>query len=186
MACSPRFQSSLLSCVLLAFALQASLPPVALAQFGGIKKKAIQLAFCGGGAYGGFKLGERLADIEAKKLKLGAEEAAKHRRAFQVGMAVALCATSAYLSGTVYEKLSKRDRDAREREMQLALDDANPTTHSYVLPDSKYEGTITTEMVEADGDRECKTTVDVLSKEGEPARARFCRKPPKGDYELDT
>jgi hypothetical protein len=184
--CLPRCQTSMCWCVCLVFVLQAVIPPVALAQFGGLKKKAMQLAFCGGGAYGGFKLGERLAEIEAKKLKLGAEEAAKHRRAFQVGMAVALCATSAYLSGTVYEKLSKRDREAREREMQLALGDANPTTRAYVLPDSKYEGKIATEGVELDGDRECKITVDVLSKDGEPARARFCRKPPTGDYELDT
>jgi hypothetical protein len=146
----------------------------------------MQLALCGGGAYGGVKLGEKIAEIEARKLNLAAEEAAKHRLAFQVGMAAALCATSAYLTGTVYEKLSKRDREAREREIDAALADAEPGAHTYVLPDSSHQGTITTEAVVVEGDRECRTFVDVLSQNSEPARARFCRKPPKGDYELDV
>lgn len=150
-----------------------------------IKKKAIQIAVCGGGAYGGFKLGEKIAEFEAKKLKLASAEAQKHRQAIQIGTAAALCGAGYFLTGTVYGNLSKRDREAREKEMDAALADANPGTRNYVLPDSKLTGILTTETAQMEGNKECRWQVDVLSKDGEPARAKFCRKSPKGKYDLD-
>ena len=100
-------------------------------------------------------------------------------------MAAALCGTSYLLAGTIYDKLSERDRKAREQEMDAALADANSGTRAYVLPESRYEGQITTEMVQDEGKKECRSVVDVLSKDGEPARARYCRNKPDGKYDLD-
>jgi hypothetical protein len=181
MSCFAR-PSALLLCLALVVPVQLGTPAPAEAQF---KKRAAQLMFCGAGAVAGAKLGEKLAELDARRRQLTGAEAVKARRAFQVGMAVALCGTSALLAGTVYDKLSERDRKARAREMEAALDDASSTTRSYVLPDSRHEGQITAESVVDEGKRECRVTVDVLSKESEPARARYCRKKPDGAYELD-
>jgi hypothetical protein len=145
----------------------------------------MQAAVCGGGAYGGVKLGEKVAEIEAKKLKLDPEKAAKHRRAFQIGMALALCGGGALVAGTIYDKMSKRDMEARKREMDAALENSTPTTRSYVLPDSKLSGEVKTEAIEVEGNKECRVVVDTLAEANEPARTRFCRKPPNGSYELE-
>jgi hypothetical protein len=126
-----------------------------------------------------------LADAQAKKLKLGAAEAEKQRRAFQVGMALALCGGGSLVAGTAYSRLSKRDMDARNKEVDAALADAAPATHSYVLPDSKMSGNIKTEAVETEGNKECRTTVDTLAEGNDPAMARYCRTPPSTKYELE-
>jgi len=174
--------------VFLTFALLliAVAPPRARAQFGGMKKRIMQVAVCGGGAYGGYKLGEKVAEIEAKKLKLGAEEAAKHRRAFQIGMALALCGGGALIAGTIYDKLSKRDLEARQKEIDAAVADAAPGTRTYVLPDSQLQGKIQTEPIVTEGNKECRTTVDNLADSGEPAMAKYCRTPPNGKFELQV
>jgi hypothetical protein len=158
------------------------IPVPASAQF---KQTIIKAAVCGGGAYGGFKLGEKLAQLEASKKKLTPEQAKVHLRAFQIGMAAALCGTGVLLTGTVYAKLSKRDREAREKEMAAALADANPGTRNYVLPDSKMAGRLETDAPEKDGDKECRSQVDFLAKDDEPAAARWCRKSAKDKYELE-
>jgi hypothetical protein len=150
-----------------------------------LKKRILQMTACAAVVPAGFKLGEKLAAFDARKRQLDSVESERNRRAYQLGMAAALCGTSALLTGSVYNKLSERDRKAREREMQAALLDANTSTRSYVLPDSGYEGKITAEAIVDEGKRECRVTVDVLSKDGEPARTRHCRKKPDGDYELD-
>ena len=166
------------------FLLLGVLSNPASAQFGGMKRKMMKGAVCGGAAIGGYKLGSKVAEFEAKKLKLPPEEAAKHRRAFQIGMALAFCGGGAALTGTIYEKLSKRDIEARNEAMEAALVDAEPSTHTYVLPDSGYQGNITTEVVEPEGKKECRTTVDRLAEADEPAMARYCRKPPDGKWEV--
>jgi hypothetical protein len=149
------------------------------------KRIAITTAVCGGGAYGGYKLGEKIAQLQIAKKKLEGPEAERLRKSIMLGMAAALCGGGVLLTNTVYGNLSKRDRQAREKEMQAALADANPNTRTYVLPDSKLPGTLTTEAPEIDGDQECRYQVDVLSKDGEPARAKFCRASAKDKYEVD-
>src|SRR5262245_28636553 len=149
------------------------------------KRIAITTAVCGGAAYGGYKLGEKIAQLQIAKMKLDGGDADRMRKAFTIGMAAALCGGGILLTNTVYGNLSKRDREARAKEMQAALADATPSTRSYVLPDSKLPGTLTTEAAEIEGDQECRYQVDVLSKDGEPARAKFCRKSPKDKYEVD-
>ena len=171
-------------CVTLVVPVHLALP--AAAEAGSLKKRMLQLAVCGAAAKVGVDLGEKLAELEIRKRNLSGEDAKKHKRAIQVGMAAALCGTSFLLTGTIYDKLSERDRKAREREMEAALADANSGTRSYVLPESRYEGQITTEAVDDEGSKECRSVVDVLSKEGEPARARYCRTKPDGKYDLDV
>lgn len=150
------------------------------------KKKAIQLAVCGGGAYGGYRLGEKMADLAVKRLNLVGTEAEKHRRAIQLGTAAALCGAGYYLTGTVYANLSKRDRAAREKEYEAALEDANPGTRTFVLPDSNLQGTLTTEAPQVNGDKQCRWAVETLSKDGEPARTQYCRKSANDKYELQV
>ncbi len=159
-------------------------PPAQAINF---KRIAITTAVCAGGAYGGYKLGEKLAQFQITKMKLEGAQAERMRKAMTLGMAAALCGGGILLTNTVYGSLSKKDRQAREKEMQAALEDASPSpaTRAYVLPDSKLPGTLTTEAPEIDGNQECRYIVDVLSKDGEPARARFCRDSPKDKYEVD-
>ena len=72
-----------------------------------------------------------------------------------------------------------------QREMDTALENTAPMTRTYVLPDSKLSGEIKTEAIEVEGNKECRTIVDTLAEGNEPARTRFCRKPPDGKYELE-
>lgn len=169
--------------VVATFLVEATLPPPAYAI--NVKKTAIKLAVCGGGAYGGYKLGEKLANAAVRKFNISGADEGRYRRAIQIGMAAALCGTGVLLVGTVYGKLSKRDREAREKEMAAALADANPNTRSYVLPDSKLPGELTTEAPEMDDGKECRWQVDVLAQNGEPARTRFCRDSANDKYDLD-
>jgi hypothetical protein len=156
----------------------------AQAQFS-LKRTLVKTAVCAGGAYGGYKLGEQLSEVAIRKMGAVGGEADKVRRSFQIGMAAALCGTGVLLTGTIYNSLSKRDREAREKEMAAALADANPGTRSYVLPDSRAMGRLETDAPEQDGDRQCRRQVDFLAKEDEPAAARWCRKSDKDKYELD-
>ena len=178
---SPR-HSWLVSCVCTVFLVNVALTVPLEAQF---KKRMMQVAVCAGGAYGGYKLGDKLSEIAIKKMGSVGSEADKVRRSFQIGMAAALCGTGVLLTGTIYNNLSKRDRDAREKEMNAALADANSGTRTYVLPDSKLTGRLETDAPEMDGDKECRRQVDFLAKDDEPATARFCRKSDKDKYELD-
>src|SRR5687768_4307891 len=75
---------------------------------GQIFKRVLQGAACAGGGVAGVKAGEKIAEFEAKRLNLAAADAAKHRKAFQVGMALALCGVGAAVAGTTYSRLSKR------------------------------------------------------------------------------
>jgi len=186
MVFSRRFVGSFAAILLSSLVLLVASPSPVYAQFGGMKRKMMKAAVCGGAAVGGYKLGSKVAEFEAKKLKLPPEEAAKHRRAFQIGMALAFCGGGAALTGTIYEKLSKRDMEAREEAVNAALLDAEPTTHTYVLPDSGYQGNIPPDAAEPDAKKECRTTVDRLADSDEPAMARYCRKPPAGKWEVDV
>lgn len=175
-------QSLAATTLALAMILMLATPPRLEAQF---KKRAMQIAFCAGGAFGGFKLGEKVGEMYVRKAKVPPEQARKYIRSFQVGMAMALCGGGALVTGTVYDKMSKRDKQAREQEMEAAVMAADPGTRQYVLPDSKLTGKITSEPLEvADDGRECRTVVDMLAEGSDPARARYCRKP-GGKFELD-
>lgn len=163
------------------------LPATVHAQFGDMRKRAAQAVLCAGGAFGGYKLGSKLAERHVQRLSLPADEAQKVTRAFQIGSALILCRTGALLAGTIYEKLSRRDLEARQREMEEAVAQAEPGTRTYVLPDSQLEGTITVEPSVVEDDRECRTAVDHLAdaEGGEPVLTRFCRSLPDGQWELD-
>jgi hypothetical protein len=150
-----------------------------------LKRTLIKVAVCGGGAYGGYKIGEKLADAAIAKMGAVGDQATKVRRSFQIGVAAALCGTGVLLTGTIFNSMSERDRKAREKEMAAALEDANPGTRSYVLPDSKMTGRLETEEAVMDGDKQCRQQVDFIAGPDEPAAARWCRKNPKDKYELE-
>jgi len=148
-----------------------ALPPAANAQFG---KRLLQVGACAGGAFGGVKLGEKVAAMEAQRLKLTPAEAAKRKRAFEIGFGLALCGGGAVIAGTTYSKLSKRGQDARQKEIAAALDDAMP--HSYADPDNPaLHGTATPQAAFMDGDQECRIVEDQLAPD--QALVKYCRGP---------
>lgn len=173
----------LLTCNLaLALALQAMVPVPASAQF---RKRLIQAAACGGGAVAGVKLGEKVAEFEAQRLKLSPEEAAKHRRAFQIGLALALCGGGAAIAGTTYSKLSERGRKNREKELMAALDDAEP--RNYSDPDRPgLAGTFTPQPLVTEGNQQCRVVEDYLAEgaQGDRALIKYCRPNSGGDWQV--
>lgn len=170
------------------FAVEAGAPVELHAQFGNLKKKAVQTVFCAGGVVGGLKIGAKIADMEMVRRNVPAADQQKYRLAFQIGTALILCKGGAAIAGSVYDKLSERDLEARQREMDAALADAEPGTRTYVMPESQIEGTLTTEPIVAEGNQECRVIVDQLAdvEGGEPVMTKFCRKPPDGKWEVDA
>jgi hypothetical protein len=127
---------------------------------------------CAGMGVLGFKAGEKMAEFEAKKLKLNPAEAEKHRRAFTIGMALALCGGGAAIAGTAYSKLSKRGKEAREREIKAALEDATP--HTYADPDNpSVTGTAVAQPTLVEGNQECRIVEDRIAPD--EALVKYCR-----------
>jgi hypothetical protein len=159
-------------------ALVLQLPcPAGAAQFGGFKKRIIQVGACGGGAFAGVKLGDKVAEMEAKRLKLSPEEAKKHLRAYQIGLALALCGGGAVIAGTTYDHMSKRGRESREKEINAALEDAMPTPHMYTDPENpSLTGTAVAQPAfMADNNKECRVVQDQLG--ADQALVKYCRAP---------
>ncbi len=141
------------------------------AQFG---KRLLQIGACAGGAYGGAKLGEKIAEAEAKRLHLSPAEAKKRERAFQIGLGLALCGGGAFIAGSVYSKLSKRGQEARQKEVLAALEDAMP--HTYADPDNpSLTGTATAQPTFVQGNEECRIVQDRLATD--EALVKYCRTP---------
>jgi hypothetical protein len=157
-------------------------PTSASAQLG---KTLLKGAFCAGGAVAGLKLGDKIAQMELTKRNLIGAEAQKIRKGIQLGAALVLCKGGAMLAGTIYAKLSKKDLDARQREIDAAVAEAEPVTREYVLPESGLKGEVTTTAVTPEGNKECRTVVDHLAdaSKNEPAIVKYCRKPPKQEFE---
>src|SRR5262249_6332416 len=122
----------------------------------------------------------------AAKLQLKPEDVEKHRLYLQIGTAAILCKTGVALAGTIYDKLSERDMNARQKEIDAAVNEADPVTRDYLLPESRKPGRITTEPEYRDGDKTCKQVVDRFAdvEHGDPAIAIYC-KSGNGDYELE-
>src|SRR5579875_1254366 len=117
--------------LILLYVLEVQTPLRAHAQ-GGFKQRAMQMIVCGGGAIGGFKLGEKLADQQAARMHLPPAQAAALRRKYELGLALALCKGGKLVAGTVYANLSKRDQEARQKDIESALADEQPGTKNYV------------------------------------------------------
>ena len=158
--------------VVLCFVLAHAVIPVpAEAQFG---KRILQIGACAGGAFGGAKLGEAIAKSEAARLKLSPAEARKRQLAFQIGLGLALCGGGAWIAGSVYSKLSKRGQEAREKEIQAALEDAQP--HTYADPENPaLTGTVAAQPTFVQGNEECRIVEDRLATE--EAFVKYCRAP---------
>lgn len=175
---------------LLGFLLLASTASTADGQFmEAARRKAFKVAFCGAAAIPGKSLGDRLTNklkADAGKMQMKPEDVEKYRRHMQIGTAVVLCKTGAALAGTIYAKLSERDLKAREREIEAAVQESEPVTRDYVLPESNQPGRITTEEEYRDGEKTCKKVVDRLAdvENGEPAVAVYCKKKDE-PYQLD-
>ena len=152
-------------------------PPPAEAQFG---KRILQVGACAGAGFAGAKLGEAIAASEARRLKLTPAEANRRKKAFQIGLGLALCGGGAFIAGTAYSKLSKRGQEAREREVLAALEDAQP--HTYADPDAPtLTGTATAQPVFVQGNEECRIVEDRLG--GDEAFLKYCR-PPGGMWSI--
>ena len=170
MSASRIFRQALALFLLVSF-IATIAPPPAEAQFG---KRLLQIGACAGAGFAGAKLGEAIAESEAKRLNLTPAEANKRKKAFQIGLGLALCGGGAYIAGTAYSKLSKRGQQAREREVLAALEDAQP--HTYADPDNAtLTGTATAQPVFVQGNDECRIVEDRLG--GDEAFVKYCRPP---------
>ena len=151
-------------------------PGLAEAQFG---KRILQIGACGGGAFAGVKLGDKIAEMEARRLKLSPAEAAKRKKAFQIGMGLALCGGGALIAGTSYSKLSKHGQESREKEISAALEDAMPRV--YKDPDNpQLQGRVTPQPAFTDGNDECRIVEDQLAPD--EALVKYCRTPPSDKW----
>lgn len=155
----------------------------------GFKERAMQMIVCGGGSVGGYKLGEKLADAQAKRMNLPPAEAKAMERKYEIGLALALCKGGKLVTGTVYADMSKRDQEARQKEMDAAVADTDSGTRNYAVPDHPdMKGTITTSPEVADGGNECRTVEDHLAEgdKGDSALVKYCRKPPSTQWNVST
>ena len=144
----------------------------------------LQIGACGAGAFAGVKLGEKIAEFEAKKLSLAGPEAAKHRKAFQIGMALALCGGGAAIAGTTYSRLSKRGQESRQKEVMAALEDASPTAHTYSDPENAgLRGSAVAQPPIIEGNKECRVVQDQLGTD--QALVKYCRTPGK-EWSVET
>ena len=143
----------------------------ARAQFG---KRLLQVGACAGAGYGGAKLGEVIAEADAKRLKLTPAEANKRKRMYQIGLGLALCGGGAYIAGSAYSKLSKRGQESRQKEVLAALEDAMP--HTYADPENpSLTGTVTAQPTFVQGNEECRIVQDRLATD--EALVKYCRTP---------
>ncbi len=164
-------QRPLVYALLLAAALGGVLPAPADAQ---IWKRLTQVAACGAGGYAGVKIGEEVAKFEAKRLNLSAADAAKHKKAFQIGIGLALCGGGAAIAGTTYSRLSKRGMESRQQEILKALEDSAPTPYAYVDPDTpSLQGVVVAQPAVVQGDQECRVIQDRLA--GDEALVKYCK-----------
>lgn len=144
-------------------------------------RKPLVTMACLGGAVAGVKAGEAMAAFEARRRNLSPQEAAQHKRAFQIGMGLAICGAAAGVTNSVYNRLSKRGKEAREREIKAALEDAQP--HAYADPDNaSLQGTVVAQPAHVEGDGECRVVEDRLAEE--TALVKYCRTPPAGEWKL--
>lgn len=150
-----------------------------------IFKRTLQAAACIGGGAAGLKAGEKMAEFEARKLNLSPEQARQHRRAFQIGMALALCGVGAAVVGTTYSRMSKRGEENRKREMEAAVADAQPRTYSDPERPA-LNGSIQVQPSIVDGSKECRTVEDVLAdgQQSDRALVKYCRSD-GGEWKVD-
>ena len=147
-------------------------------------KRLTQVAACGAGGFAGVKLGEKIAEFEAKRRNLSPADAAKHKKAFQIGMGLALCGGGAAIAGSTYSKLSKRGMQAREKEINAALADASPTPRTYADPETpSLQGIVTAQPAVLEGDQECRIIQDHLGED--EALVKYC-KSPNGAWAVKT
>lgn len=159
------------------------------AQPSGFKEKAVQMVVCGGGAIGGYKLGEKLADAQAKRMNLPPAAAKALERKYEIGMALTLCKGGKLLANTVYSGLSKRDQESRQKDIDAAVIDTASGTRTYAVPDHPdMKGTITTSPEVAEGSNECRTVEDHLAEgdKGDSALIKYCRTPPSTEWGIST
>lgn len=153
-------------------------PSAANAQF---KKRMLQVAFCAGGGALSKEVGKRLTELavrNAKSLNTSPDSIRAREKQIRIGTAAVLCLTGAALAGTVYERVSKRDMEARKNEIQSAVNEADPVSREYVLPESGMRERVTTADPYQDGDKTCRETVVRTgdNPSAEPALAVWCKK----------
>lgn len=168
----------------------ATISPAPLnGQFGSFGKGALDKGLCAFGGYGLTRASQKLSEYEAKRLKLSAAAAAAQQRQMQIGLALALCDGGKSIANTVFGKMSEKDKQQRKDNIDAAVQDTAPISHTAPLPDHPdINETITTDPIVADGDKECRMVKDYLAdpSQGDTALVKYCRKPPDGHFEVAT
>jgi hypothetical protein len=186
----PPPKNLLLTCIATWILFTGSIAPAtANGQFGSFGKGALDKGLCAFGGYGLTKASQKLSEYEARRLKLSPAAAAVQQRQLQIGLALALCDGGKSIANTVFGKMSEKDKQQRKDNIDAAVADTAPTSHTSPLPDHPdIQETITTEPIVADGDKECRMVKDYLAdpSQGDTALVKYCRKPPDGQFEVAT
>lgn len=145
------------------------------------KKRVLQAGFCAGAGLVGNEVGKRLNSFavrHAQQFKMSPDSIKKYEIHTRIGTAAVLCLGGARLAGTVYEKISKRDMEHRRDEILTAVNEADPVSRDYVLPESGLKERVTTNAPYSDGDKTCKETVvrTGADSNADPALAVYCKK----------
>jgi surface antigen len=162
-------------CALLVF---GAIPRNANAQLG---KRLLQIGACAGGGVAGMKLGEMLAEMDARRLKLSPAETKKREKAYKIGLGLALCGGGAVIAGTVHSKLSERGKKSREQELLAAVNDTAPSaSRMYSDPERPgLQGRVTAQPAVVEGAQECRVVEDTLAEgaANDTAYIKYCRTP---------
>jgi len=164
-------------------------PRPAKAQFRGIGDRVKKSMLCGGGLVGGLHLGDKVAQMEAKRLKLAGPAAAEMTRQFQIGVAMSFCGGGSAVQGTRFAQMSEKDKQERQHEIDAAVADEDPGTKTYALPDHpNMMETVSADPPVPEGNNECRTVKDHLAEgeNGDSALVKYCHKPPDGKWALQT
>ncbi|SEB97942.1 hypothetical protein [Terriglobus roseus] len=167
--------------------MQMTIPAKARSQF--VRNGAVSWMLCKGAPMLGISPWDKLAEFESKRLKLPPAMVAQQRRQFQIGLAMALCNGGKMVQGTLFGKMTQKDRDARQKDMDEAVASSQPVTKNIALPDNPgMTETLTASEPVMEGSNECKIVKDYVSEgaSSDDALVKFCRKPPEGRYELAT
>ena len=153
------------------------------------KEAFLEKAFCSPNSPLTAELAKRLGSFTAANSKLAGPALAAQQRRYEIGMAMSLCQGGFRVAGTLYGKLSQRDKDARQKALDDAVNHESKDTTTYVLPDHPdVVATVGPATTSSENGKDCEVVPDSLAEasENESALNKFCRTPPDGAWQRQT
>lgn len=153
------------------------------------KEALLDKAFCSPNSPLTAELAKRLNSFATANSKLTGSALAAQQRRYEIGMAMALCKGGFRVTGTLYGKLSERDKEARQKALEDAVNHESKDSTTYVLPDHPdLVATIGPPTSSSENGKECNVYPDSLAEasENDSALNKFCRTPPDGAWQRQS